>query len=119
MPNILIADDEPAIAKLCSRLLNDAGHATTSVANGAEALRALEITAYDLVLADIRMPVLDGISLALKVEQAFPRVRFLLMTGHADERARADGMSSLVTGILSKPFDKTELIAAVDAALAD
>ncbi|HJN04525.1 MAG TPA: response regulator [Alphaproteobacteria bacterium] len=113
MARILIAEDEDALAAFCERVLREAGHHTAAVANGAEALRALDLARFDLVIGDIRMPVMDGISMALKLEQDHPAVRILLMTGFEAEKTRAGGMEGLVHGILSKPFTKADLLAAV------
>jgi len=119
MARILVAEDEEDLRGLVQRALREAGHATEAVADGAEALERIEQadTPFDLLLADIRMPVMDGIALALAVAPSQPALRILLMTGYADQRERAHGLESLIDGVLAKPFTMAELLATVDAAL--
>lgn len=120
MARILIAEDEEDLRALLRRALSEGGHAVEVAADGAEALERLERAeaAFDLLLADIRMPVMDGIALALAVAPAQPDLKILLMTGYADQRERAQGLDTLIDGVLAKPFTLADLQAAVDAALA-
>ena len=117
MARILVAEDEHDLALVCHRALTPEGHEVTLVANGAEALRALSQGAYDLVIADIRMPVLDGIALSLKMKHDYAAVGLVLMTGFPEERARAALLGDLVTHVLAKPFTKDELLAVVEPIL--
>ena len=126
MARILVAEDESDLRHLVERALVAAGHAVTTAADGAEALDRIERAqgasggpgGFDLLLTDIRMPVMDGIALALAVAPRFPGLVILLMTGYADQRERARGLDALISGILTKPFTLADLQAAVDAALA-
>lgn len=120
MGHILVAEDEADLRELVRRALVQAGHSVEATADGAAALEKVEQAepAFDLVLADIRMPVMDGIALALAVAARLPDLKILLMTGYADQRERAQGLDSLIHGILTKPFTVSELQHAVDAVLA-
>ena len=60
--------------------------------------------AFDLLLSDIKMPVMDGIALALNVAAAWPEVTIVLMTGFADQRERAHGLDALIYDVIPKPF---------------
>jgi len=111
---VLVADDEPAFADFVRRVLAGRGHTVTIVEDGAAALRALDMARYDLVLADIRMPVMDGITLALQVADAHPDTGVVLVTGHAEEAARARGMEAIVARVLSKPLMPEDILAVVD-----
>jgi CheY-like chemotaxis protein len=73
---------------------------------------------FDLLLTDIRMPVMDGIALALAAARDFPDLTILLMTGYADQRERAQGLDALIHDVLAKPFTLAMLRAAVSEALA-
>jgi two-component system cell cycle response regulator CpdR len=117
---ILIAEDEEAIRSLVVRALEMEHHSVTAVADGGAALDVLsrEKGAFDLLLTDIKMPVMDGIALSLTVARDYPAVSVLLMTGYADQRERASGLEGLVQGIIAKPFTLAELRFAVAAALA-
>ena len=88
MPRVLIADDEESMRTLVARAIAMDGHATVTAEDGAEALEILnrEPGAFDLLLTDIQMPVMDGIALALTAARDFPELTILLMTGFADPR---------------------------------
>jgi CheY-like chemotaxis protein len=65
------------------------GHDVVAVADGAEAVTALATARYDVLIADIVMPVMDGIALALKASSDHPALKIVLVTGYAAELARA------------------------------
>ena len=119
MARILIAEDEEAIRALVARALAQDGHDVVTAVDGAEALEVLQREAgeFDLVLTDIRMPVMDGIALALAAARDFPSLPILLMTGYADQRERASGLDALIRDVVAKPFTLAEITSAVTAAL--
>jgi two-component system cell cycle response regulator CpdR len=120
MARVLIAEDEVALRGYVVRALVADGHDAVAVADGAEALDMLvrENGAFDLLLTDIKMPVMDGIALALAATRDYPNLVILLMTGFADQRERASGLESLIQGVLTKPFSLPDLQKAVADALA-
>jgi two-component system cell cycle response regulator CpdR len=120
MPRILIADDEEAMRALVARALMLDGHETVTAEDGAEALDILsrDNGAYDLLLTDIKMPVMDGIALALATARDFPALTILLMTGYADQRERASGLDALIHDVVTKPFGMADIRNAVNEALA-
>jgi len=121
MARILVAEDEAALRGHILRALAEDGHDAIAVKDGGEALEALlaEKGRFDLLLADIKMPVMDGIALALAAAREDPELAILLMTGFADQRERASGLEALIQGLLTKPFSvadlKREVAAAIDA----
>ena len=117
---ILIAEDEEPLRGLVARALAEDGHEVETTADGAEALDKLQREAgrFDLLLADIKMPVMDGLALALATARDFPTLPILLMTGFADQRERASGLEALISDVISKPFSVAEIKFAVAAALA-
>jgi two-component system cell cycle response regulator CpdR len=120
MAKILIAEDEEALRAMCARGLTLSGHDVMTACDGSEALDLLkrEGGRFDLLLTDIRMPIMDGIALALAAARDFPELVILLMTGYADQRERAHGLDALIHGVIAKPFTLAVLRAAVDEALA-
>ena len=120
MPRVLIADDEDSMRTLVARAIAMDGHDTVTAEDGAEALEILnrEQGAFDLLLTDIQMPVMDGIALALGAARDFPELTILLMTGYADQRERAHGLDALIHDVIQKPFSLPVLRAAVEEALA-
>ena len=119
MARILIAEDEDSVRALVVRALETDGHKVTGVADGAAALDALHRAdgAFDLLIADIKMPIMDGIALALAAARDYPRLGILLMTGYADQRERAAGLEDLVHGVIAKPFSVADIRFAVASAL--
>ncbi|GLR92519.1 MULTISPECIES: response regulator [Bradyrhizobium] len=120
MPKILIADDEDSMRQLVARAIAMDGHETVTAQDGAEALEILirEDGAFDLLLTDIQMPVMDGIALALSAARDFPDLTILLMTGFADQRERASNLNALVHDVVTKPFSVADIRTAVADALA-
>ena len=120
MARILIAEDEAPLRGYIQRALSTDGHDAVATADGGEALDVLarEAGRFDLLLADIKMPVMDGIALALAAARDYPHLVILLMTGFADQRERAHGLESLISGVLTKPFSVTDLQTTVAAAVA-
>ena len=117
MARILIAEDEADLARFVQRVMEGEGHQVTMVGDGAAATHALSSRSYDLLIADIVMPVMDGVSLALKASEAHPALRILIMTGYRAELGRAHNLGSLIHGILAKPFAAEELRDAAAEAL--
>jgi two-component system cell cycle response regulator CpdR len=120
MPRVLIADDEDSMRLLVGRAIAMDGHDIVTAEDGAEALEILnsEQGAFDLLLTDIQMPIMDGIALALAVARDFPDLTILLMTGFADQRERAHGLNAIVHDIVTKPFSVADIRTAVADALA-
>jgi two-component system, cell cycle response regulator CpdR len=120
MPRVLIADDEESMRMLVARAIAMDGHEIVTAQDGAEALDILtrEDGAFDLLLTDIQMPIMDGIALALSAARDFPRLTVLLMTGFADQRERASNLNAIVHDVITKPFSVADIRTAVADALA-
>jgi len=120
MPRVLIVDDEDSMRMLVARAIAMDGHHIVTAQDGAEALEILtrEQGAFDLLLTDIQMPVMDGIALALAAARDFPLLTILLMTGFADQRERAHGLNAIAHDVISKPFSVADIRTAVADALA-
>ena len=120
MARILLAEDEESVRQLVARALTQDGHDVVATVDGAEALDALkrEGGRFDLLLTDIKMPVMDGLALALAAARDHPTLPIVLMTGYADQRERASGLDSLIVDVITKPFTLAEIKFSVAAALA-
>ena len=120
MPRILIAEDDEPVRALVARALVEDGHDVVTAPDGAAALETLgrENGRFDVLLTDIKMPVMDGIALALAAARDHPDVTILLMTGYADQRERAHGLDALIHDIITKPLTVAGVRAAVGEALA-
>jgi len=119
MARILIAEDDESVGALVARALSQEGHEITPAADGAEALDRLVQAQgrFDLLLTDIKMPVMDGIALALATARDHPEIVIMLMTGYADQRERAHGLDALIHDVLTKPFTLHDLKVSVRSAL--
>ncbi|UFZ03255.1 response regulator [Bradyrhizobium ontarionense] len=120
MSRVLIADDEDSMRTLVARAIAMDGHETVTAQDGAEALEILtrENGAFDLLLSDIQMPIMDGIALALAAARDFPDLTILLMTGFAHQRERASNLSAIAHDVITKPFSVADIRTAVADALA-
>jgi signal transduction histidine kinase len=117
---ILVVDDEPAIGEIVSELLTDEGYTVETAANAALALERLDARAFDLVLCDVRMPVLDGRALyrALAGRDAGRRPRLIFMTGDGLGHETREFLETTAVPAVSKPLDFDELLPLVRRVLA-
>ena len=110
MLDILLVDDEPDFRAVVGDALRDAGHRVTLAANGAEGLSLISANVFDVMLCDIRLPRIDGLTLFRRVRQESPSTDVILITAHA---AVADAVAALKEGAydyITKPFDIDEII---------
>ncbi len=109
MLDIMLVDDEPSIRLTVSDALEEAGHVVVTAEDGGEAMRHLDERTFDLVITDIRMPRVDGMTLFRRIRKERPTTGVILMTAYA---AVSDAVSALKDGALdylTKPFDLEEL----------
>lgn len=120
MARILVAEDDPSVRAFVVSALSIKGHDVVAAEDGGLAAETMDEQQgrFDLLLSDIKMPIMDGIALALQVAASFPQVVIVLMTGFADQRERAHGMDTLIYDVITKPFTLADLLAKVEDALA-
>ena len=118
MARILVAEDEETLRNLVVRALAQDGHEVVAASDGAEALELLtrDQGRFDLLLTDIRMPLMDGVTLARAAARDNPDLVILLMTAYADQRQRA-GLDARIHDVITKPFTLAEIKVAVNEAL--
>src|SRR3569832_2733220 len=106
MATILLADDDAAVRDLVRRALTAEGHLVQVTQDGQEALEAVESGGgkFDILISDVDMPQLDGISLAEKAIVLRPALAVILMSGFSDQLARAAGLRARQVLSISKPF---------------
>jgi len=108
----MVVDDEPAIRELCADMLSGEGYEVATAVNGREAVDMLTRTPADLVLMDIMMPVLDGLS-ACKLLKADDRTRdipVVIMSAASNVQSRRAELQCLAAAIVPKPFDFDQLL---------
>ena len=115
---VLVVDDDRGVLRLTSRMLRMAGYKVLEARSGPEALSTLQKEpGIDLVLTDIVMPEMHGLELVDRALAATPRLRILLMTGHALELTAQLGVRESPLPLLLKPFSAEQLLAKVRDAL--
>ncbi|MCR5856909.1 response regulator [Mesorhizobium sp. J428] len=106
MARLLVVEDDESVRQLAARALQREGHQVEVACDGEEGLARIVQAGgdYDLVVSDIRMPVLDGIEMSHKAAARFPDIKIMLVTGYADQRERAAELEGVVVDVLLKPF---------------
>ncbi|RLD07320.1 MAG: hypothetical protein DRI32_01105 [Chloroflexi bacterium] len=119
-PVVLIVDDEEGIVRLCERLLTRAGFRVSAFTDPQQAMNYLRGERVDLLLVDIRMPVVDGFSVVAFAKQHQPDIATLVMTGFGTVETAIKALRRGVDGLILKPFEEgDELVEAARLALAD
>lgn len=108
---ILLAEDEPQLNHVISVALESAKYQVDSVFNGQEAVDAAEKNAYDVMILDIMMPVMDGITALKKIRESGNKTYVIMLTAKAEIDDKVTGLESGADDYLTKPFSLKELIA--------
>ena len=119
MATILAVDDSASMRQMVSFTLKGAGYDVVEASDGAQALEAAKGRKFDLVLSDVNMPVMDGISL-IKELRALPAFRFtpiLMLTTESGDGKKAEGKAAGATGWIVKPFSPDQLVNTVKKVL--
>lgn len=114
---VLVADDNELNTALMVFVLADLlGHETAVAANGAEAIDALRNQPFDVILMDLKMPVMGGIEATQRIRQEWPaatRPRIIALTAAVDEGEQQACLDAGMDGYLAKPIDRDLLAAAL------
>jgi CheY-like chemotaxis protein len=116
--HILVADDNKAIRNVVAWILEFMGFEVALAANGIEALAVFLENSFDLVLTDLQMPAMDGLSLARHIKERSSSTPVILLTGSDRETVWKKVERSLVDSVIFKPFRLEDLQRTVQAALA-
>ena len=110
---ILIVDDEQHVRQLLSKVLRKEGYEIYTAADGREGLQIFQDNNIDVIISDIKMPVMDGIEFLHEVKAQQPDVGFILITAFATTETAIDAIKSGAQDYVTKPFDINEIINAV------
>ena len=112
MAEILAVDDSPSMRALVEATLKAAGHTVTPACDGVEALSIAQQQKVQLVLADVNMPNMDGITLIRKLRELpdYKFVPILMLTTEVSPERKKEAKSAGATGWLVKPFDPPQLL---------
>lgn len=114
---VLLAEDDIGITMFIQQGLAEAGFATDVAANGREAIEYVDAADYDLILLDVMLPLLDGISVLKTLRQRGLQTPVLLLTALDTVNDRVLGLDAGADDYLTKPFDFSELLARMRALL--
>jgi two-component system chemotaxis response regulator CheY len=112
---ILIVDDSASVRTVAKIALNEAGYETTEATNGEEALQRLSADRVHLIVSDVNMPVMDGITF-LKRVKALPQYKFtpvIMLTTEAGQDMKEQGRQAGAKAWITKPFQPCNLVDAV------
>ena len=113
---VLIVDDEPAVRRTLRNVLESAGHVCAESENGAAALAWLEENSADLVIADYKMPILNGLQFLKKINKKEERP-VILLSGHLETLDKQKALKLGAYAVVDKPCNYRELVMTVDEAL--
>ena len=117
MANILIVDDDPNILISTRSLLESVGHACVTAGNGQEALERVRQNGPDLIITDMRLPDMNGLSLVRELKKVEPALPVILITAYASSESAVESVKRGVFEYLVKPFQADELLATIKRAL--
>jgi excisionase family DNA binding protein len=118
-PRVLVVDDEASIRELLTRILALTEYEVEAVADGQTGLERLRLGTYDLLIADLRMPGMDGLTLIREARRLHPGLRVIIITGYSSESSAIEAVNLSVVGYLVKPFRVPQVLSAVARALGE
>jgi excisionase family DNA binding protein len=114
---VLVVDDEEGIRDLLSRTLAMADYDVDTTSDGVSALESIRNDGYKLVIADLRMPGMDGLTLIRELKQINPQLPIIIITGYSSESSAIEAVNLGVSGYLTKPVGIPQVLAAAAKAL--
>jgi DNA-binding NtrC family response regulator len=117
MAKILIVDDELSIIEVLKSLLSREGHSVMTSSNGKSALRSLKENVFDLLITDIRMPEIDGITLLQQARELQSHLAVIVITAYAKVDNAVEAMKNGAFDYVTKPFKFDEILLTVQRAL--
>jgi signal transduction histidine kinase/DNA-binding response OmpR family regulator len=115
--SILIVDDEPEVLDICAKILELDGYKAKGVPNGHKAIEAVRQEEFDLVLADIKMPGLDGLETVQAIREIDPNIAGIIMTGYGTMETAIEALRLGMEDFIVKPFSPEQLGEVVTSAL--
>jgi len=118
-PRILVVDDESSIRDLLAKTLALAEYDVDTAADGRSALERLRLYPYDLLIADLKMPGIDGLSVIREAKRMKVDLPVIIITGYSTETAAIEAVNLGVSGYLTKPFRVPQVLAAAAKAIGE
>lgn len=117
VPAISIIDDDASVRAAIDNLLQSLGYVVHAFESGEAFLLSDRLDDVSCVIADVNMPVLDGVELLILLRTRGKRVPFIFMTAFPDESIRARAFGAGALGFLTKPFDRGDLVQCLELAM--
>src|ERR1700746_1749912 len=114
--NILVVDDEPQITRVLKTTLSSRDYGGRRAANGEEAIDEMKTWTPDLIITDLRMPIMDGLELCRRVRKD-SRIPIIVLSVKGEEPIKVEALDAGADDYITKPFSVNELLARVRAAL--
>jgi excisionase family DNA binding protein len=118
-PRILVVDDESSVRDLLSKTLALAEYEVDTANDGRTALERLRLYPYDLLIADLKMPGIDGLSVIREAKRLRTDLPVIIITGYSTETAAIEAVNLGVSGYLTKPFRVPQVLTAAAKAIGD
>ncbi len=119
MSRILIVEDEPGMSSFIDKGLSSRGHATKLCEDGASATAIASDSDFDLVILDLGLPDIDGLSVLREIRRRGERMPVIVLTARDDLNDKVEGLDAGATDYVTKPFKLEELLARVRVQLRD
>lgn len=107
---MMLVDDEERFLSTTKKLLSRKGYDVLTASSGSEALEKLITENVHVVILDVKMPGMDGITTLKQIKKRFPLIEVIMLTGHGTIESAVDGLKSGATDYLTKPTDIDELV---------
>ncbi|MBK7860397.1 MAG: sigma-54-dependent Fis family transcriptional regulator [Archangiaceae bacterium] len=107
---VLVVDDEASIRHVLTLVLSDHGYEVRAVSDGEEALRELQARPYDVVISDVRMPKVDGMTLLKTAVEKWPDLTFLVMSAYGSQEQALAAVQAGAYDYVQKPFKPEEVV---------
>jgi two-component system chemotaxis response regulator CheY len=119
MQKIMIVDDSPSMRRLLSSFLEQSGYEVAQAVDGVDALEVVDNDTFDLIITDINMPNMDGLTLVTELRKldATRHIPILVLTTEMDMTKKQTAKESGATGWLNKPFDEERMLSAINRVL--
>ena len=114
--NIMLVDDEERYLSTTKKLLEKKGYKVETASSGIEALEKLKKTNIQVVILDVKMPELDGLSTLKRIKRDFPLIEVIMLTGHATVESAVEGVKLGAANYLMKPADINDITEKIEEA---
>ena len=115
--NILVVDDEETIRSLFKKTLEELGHRVVDAETGLKGLELIKQQDFAMVFLDLKMPGIDGAEFFRQIKTIRPQLPVIIITGYPDSNIMARALAQAPFGLMNKPFDESDIIAAVNTFL--